>query len=219
LNAYSGNLVNMGDLELLYLCRDGHESAMHELYYRYSKPVFGYLLNILGSREDAEEVLADVFIKMWKSAGRFRGECKVTSWIYRIAANSAKDMMRLKKRNYELSIEDTILSEMDIIDNKSKCPENEVIEALELKDLMQALQKLNLDDRTILYLYHFRELEYRDISKITGIKTNNLKTKLFRARQKLKKIFMENNHDAFADELSENPTAASGLCKNSPELA
>lgn len=217
MNAYSNNLKNMSDLELLHLCRDGRESALRDLYERYSKLILGYLINMLGCKEDAEEILADVFIKVWKSAGRFRGDCKVSSWIYRIAANSAKDFIRSNKEKNDISIEDTILAETDIVDCKAGNPQEKIIINEEQRKLIAAMQKLNSEDKTIIYLYHFKEMDYLEINSITGISINNLKIKLFRARQKLKKIFMESNYDA--DEMQENTAAAAGLCEKKPELA
>jgi RNA polymerase sigma-70 factor (ECF subfamily) len=141
---------------------------------------------MLGSHEDAEEGLAEVFVKVWRAAGSFKGTAKFTTWLYRIAGNTAKDMLRSRRTRPEIAIEDEILTETDLVGVAAVDPEDALIMAYEISKIDMAMQKLSEEDRLIVSLYHIEECSLEEIAEITGVNRGNLKVKLFRARQKLR---------------------------------
>src|ERR1043166_4333498 len=82
------------DVDLLRRCAAGEAGALRLLFERYAGPLADYLYRILGSREDAEEAVADVFVRAWRAARGFKGDASVRSWLYRIALNVGIDRMR-----------------------------------------------------------------------------------------------------------------------------
>lgn len=184
----SGTVYNLGlsNEELLRRCEENDEAALQELLRRHERPVYGLLYRMLGSHEDAEEALADVFVKVWRAAKSFRGASKFTTWLYRIAGNTAKDALRSRKARPEIAIEDTILTETDLVGTASADPEEAVVNAEESAAIKKAILRLSEEDRLLVTLYHVQECSLEEIAEITGQSRANLKVRLFRARQRLK---------------------------------
>jgi RNA polymerase sigma-70 factor (ECF subfamily) len=186
------------------------EAALRELMRRHERPVYGLLYRMLGSHEDAEEALADVFVKVWKAAGSFRGASKFTTWLYRIAGNTARDILRSRKARPEIAIEDEILAETDLIGTASADPEEALICSDELARIDMAMQKLTAEDRQLVSLFHMQECSLDEMAEITGQNRNNLKVKLFRARQKLR-THLESLDREKNNELQQSTTESFGL--------
>ena len=204
--------------ELLSRCKENDESALRELLRRHEKPVYGLLYRMLGNHEDAEEALADVFVKVWRAAGSFRGTAKFTTWLCRIAGNTARDVLRSRKARPEIAIEDDILTETDLVGTAAVDPETTVINADEVARIELAMQKLTPEDRLLVHLYHIQELDLEEINRITGINRSNLKVKLFRARQKLR-THLESLDQEKNNELQPDTTESIGLQPGSAESA
>ncbi|MDH7601382.1 MAG: RNA polymerase sigma factor [Armatimonadota bacterium] len=199
---------------LLELCKLQDQEALRVLFRRHEKPVYNLLYRMLSNHEDAEEALADVFVKVWRGAGSFKGESKFTTWLFKIAANTARDFLRARMVRREVSLEDGSVSEGEVARSaaaKSIDPEDCTVREDELNRITAALDGLSEDDRLLVTLYHFQGLDYQDISEITGISANNLKVKLFRARQRLKKLCEELDGGCVENELRRSTTDSSGL--------
>lgn len=204
--------------ELLSRCREHDEAALRELLRRHERPVYSILYRMLGNHEDSEDALADVFVKVWRSAASFRGESKFTTWLYRIAGNTARDVLRARKARPEVAIDDDILTETDLVGTASVNPETCVINADEIARIETAMQKLSEEDRLLVGLYHIQECSLEDIAEITGLNRSNLKVKLFRARQKLK-AHLENLDRGMYDEMRSGATESVGLQPGTAESA
>lgn len=196
--------------ELLRRCRECDESALRELLHRYERPVYSLLYRMLGSREDADEALADVFYKVWRAAGSFRGRSKFTTWLYRIAANTAHDVLRSRRSRPEVTVEDVILADTDLVGTAEADPEQAVIEGEQLDTIGMAMQRLSEEDRFLVTLYHLEECSLQEISEVTGGSPTNLKVKLFRARQKLRAHLGELDRET-TDEMRAGTTEPFGL--------
>ncbi|MDO8683135.1 MAG: sigma-70 family RNA polymerase sigma factor [Armatimonadota bacterium] len=184
--------LSVSNEELLRRCQEQDQEALQILFRRHERPVYGLLFRMLENREDAEEALAEVFVKVWRSAGRFRGESKFTTWLFRISANTARDMLRTRRGHQTVSLDDMEEWESESAMNSrenSEDPSDVLLRAEDRMVLTAALQKLNEDDRLLVTLYHLQERSYEEISQITGFPAANLKVKLFRARQRLRQHF------------------------------
>ena len=204
--------------ELLNRCRQNDESALRELLSRHERPVYGLLYRMLGSHEDSEEALTDVFVKVWKKAGSFRGASKFTTWLYRIASNTARDFRRSRKARLEVTVEDAIISDACIVGDAADDPQMVLINTDEAARIEKALWRLSEDDRRLVTLYHFQELSLEEISEIVGINRTNLKVKLFRARQKLR-VYLEDMDRETENEMQTGTTKSVGLQPESAESA
>ena len=204
--------------ELLELCKRQDQEALRVLLRRHERPVYGLLFRMLSNHEDAEEALADVFVKVWRGAASFKGDSKFTTWLFRIAANTARDRLRSRMTRHEVSIEDMVAGSLEAAAGPDKCsPETLAIDAEDLARIVQAMAGLSEDDRLLISLYHFQEIEYAEISEITGIPAGNLKVKLFRARQRLRSLCAQQETDGEPNELRTDTTESSGLQQGSAE--
>ncbi|MFQ3548821.1 MAG: RNA polymerase sigma factor [Armatimonadota bacterium] len=182
-------------IALLERCKQQDEEALRSFFKQFEKPIYGFLYRMLSNKEDAEEALAEVFIKIWKFASSFEGESKFTTWLYKIAANCAKDKLRSRLKRKEIFF--SFFNKNDgVIENISSGKDNiesEYIKKETIESITKAMEQLSYDDRLLIELHHIQEWDYNQISDFLGIKTTQLKIKLFRARQKLKSLLEGDN--------------------------
>ncbi len=208
-----GHRFSENNEELLELCKNGDQNALEALYRRHERPIYSLLYRMLGNHDDAEEAIADVFVKVWRSAASFRGDARFTTWLYHIAANTARDRLRSKKGQANISFEEIVKNEEAFEANGkiAENPEKAALKAAEWAATADALLHLNEEDRLLVILYHIKELSYEEISEITGISPNNLKVKLFRARQKLRQALDEMDNGCEKNDLRRNTNETDGL--------
>lgn len=177
---------------------------------------------MLSNHDDAEEALADVFVKVWRGAAKFKGDSKFTTWLFRIAANTARDVLRSRKNKQEISMEDVVVNGVELVDRiraTSGDPAAAALAADGMASIVNAMQRLSDEDRLLISLYHFEERDYDEIAQIMEIPANNLKVKLFRARQRLRKLCEDMEKDGNADEMRPGTTRTSGLQQGAAEWA
>lgn len=167
---------------------NGDTNAFTVLVDRYKDLVFTLALRMVKNREEAEEVSQDTFIKVYNSLNRFKGDSKFSTWIYRVAYNTCLDRLKKNKRQeYTVAIDEYTEHQVKTLEN--------ALDALEEQEKQLAIKKclemLPSEDSFILTLYYFEELSLDEISKITGLKPNNVKVKLFRSRKKLATILKQ----------------------------
>ena len=199
--------------ELLDLCKRQDQEALRVLLRRHERPVYSLLYRMLSSHEDAEEALAEVFVKVWRGAAFFKGNAKFTTWLYRIASNTARDCLRSRRTRQEVSIEEVVINEYAAAERSGVDlgdPAKRVLQAEGRASILRAMNGLSEDDRLLISLYHFQECEYDEIAEITGTPPNNLKVKLFRARQRLRKLCAV-LEEGDGNEMREHTTESSGL--------
>lgn len=148
----------------------------------YSKSVYSIIVKIVKSPENAEELTQDVFLKVFNKLGSFKGECKFSTWIYRISYNTAISAIRKKKLEYPLLDESALNnvadSDVDYFMN------NEDDEAV-LKKLEQSINLLTPEEQTIITLHYQKELPVKELAEILDLTEANVKIKLYRSRKKL----------------------------------
>lgn len=170
---------NIDDSQLIEQVKNGSLTAFRTLVERHQDYVYTICYRILSNREDAEEVSQDVFVKAYNALRNFQGQSKFTTWIYRIAINSAISLKRRKKIPLETIEEYKHFDQGEISDM------SEVQRIEQRKFLQIAMNSLLPDDVSVLTLFYFKELSLEEISETTGINVNTLKVKLFRARKRL----------------------------------
>ena len=207
--------------ELLELCMRQDQEALRVLFRRHERPVYSLLYRMLSNHEDAEEALAEVFVKVWRAAGGFKGEAKFTTWLYRIASNTARDKLRSRQIRQEVFIDEAIVDEAGLgeqIASMGGDPEKCALVADERARVIRAMQELAEDDRLLITLYHFQECDYEEISQVTGVSPANLKVRLFRARQRLRKVCADAEKEGGTDEMRVDTAGSSGLQQRATEL-
>jgi len=160
----------------------GETNAFAVLADRYKDMIFTLALKMIKNREEAEEVAQDTFIKIYNSLGKFKGDSKFSTWIYKIAYNTCLDRLKKNKK------EDNTISIDEFSSHLIKTMDN-ALSALEEKERKQTIQNcLNLlpsEENFLLTLFYFEDQNLEEIGKIMSITANNVKVKLFRSRQKL----------------------------------
>lgn len=149
---------------------------------KYSRQVFSLVVRIVRNREDAEELTQDVFIKTFRTLSSFKGDSSFSTWIYRIAYNTAISATRKKQYEY-LSLEDdafTNLSEDAVSDALGHSSNEE-----QLARLDKAMELLPPDERALILLFYLEEKTVENVASISGLSESNVKTKLHRIRKKL----------------------------------
>lgn len=174
----------MNEKELLNQAKTGNPEAFEKLLFIYEKPIYNYLYRLTGRREDAEDLTQKTFIKLYKSLHLINPDKSFKSWLYKIAANTAYDWFRKKKRLREIALpEDNCLNETIEPD-----PAYYRIEAG--YDLGKALSAIKPAYKSILLLYYKDCLSYEEIADSLSLPVNTVKTHLRRAKQELKNELM-----------------------------
>ena len=178
------------DIELIEQTLAGNQSAYADLVKRHQRFVFTLALRFTKTREDAEEVAQDCFIKAYRSLQSFSGNSKFTTWLYSIVYTTAMTFLR-KKRLDTSSIDDE--SNLIQVENRNAAFENNMAENKSRSYYVnQAIEQLMPDDAMIITLFYKGEQSLEEIAVALGIEPNNVKVKLFRVRQRLKEKLERN---------------------------
>lgn len=174
----------------------GEEAAYEALIHRFEQPVFGVVSRLLDDPVDAPDVVQEVFIKIFRNIGNFRGESSLKTWIYRIAVNEARNHRRWfgRHRARELSLEPADTESAGLTDWLADPSPNPFEERLdhEVQALVEeALQKISSTYRTALVLREVEELSYDEIAGILDISLGTVKSRIMRGREALRKELSE----------------------------
>jgi RNA polymerase sigma-70 factor, ECF subfamily len=177
--------------DLIARCQKGEKEALGELYRLYRAEVSRNLHRMLGpGRVDLEDVLQEVFIEVFRSIARFRGDAKVSTWLYRVCVNVALQRLRKRKRRAEVSadsVEERITDET---------PERDLDTRRRLDAVYRILDELSPKKRVVFILHEIEGCEPREIAGIVGAPVLTVRTRLHYAR---KEFYARAAHDARLD--------------------
>ncbi|MDO6813319.1 RNA polymerase sigma factor [Tenacibaculum soleae] len=177
------------DQTYIDLTLQGDTNAFAFLVDKYKTMIFTLALKMVKSREEAEEISQDTFIKAFKNLSKFKGESKFSTWLYKIGYRTALDSLKKHKEKYSTDTID------EITFNKIKSTEN-ILEGIERKERAEIINncilRLPEDERTILWMFYFDELSLKEIIAITNFSEANVKVKLHRARKRLLSVIKQN---------------------------
>ncbi len=150
-----------------------------DLYQKYAGMIFRTSYNFLLNKDDAEDIVQEVFIKYFISNKIFKDDNHEKAWILTVTANLSKNVLRSKSRQ-NLELDDTI----KIVDNNFEKARTEHL------DLEKAMYKLTANQRLVIYLFYYEQIPIKNIAKIMKSNENTVKSHLFRAKSKMK-IYLE----------------------------
>ncbi len=181
-SASKGEMEANNDLYDIKKVLDGDTAAFAGILKRYSSRIFAVIVRIVGCREEAEELTQDVFMKVFSSLQRYKGNCEFSTWIYRIAYNTAISHTRKQRREISYIEESlyTNVSEEEVEQLLNRTDNSEQIERLE-----QAINGLEAEEKALLSLFYTDMRSISEIAEISGLTPANVKTKLYRIRKKL----------------------------------
>jgi RNA polymerase sigma factor (sigma-70 family) len=176
--------VELTDTEIIKKVLGGEQAQFAALVRRYQSYVFTLVLRFTDSREDAEEISQDVFVKAYRSLADFRGDAKFSTWLYTIVRTSCITFLR-KKRLVTTSLDNERTS-LQVESKESGFTANAVEQKSKHAMVNAAIRMLSPDDTQILTLFYKGEQSLEEIGRIMGLDPNTIKVKLHRARNRLK---------------------------------
>jgi len=192
--------LQIPDRELIERFNSGEHEAFDFLVRKHSGRAYQIAYGVLGKREDAEEVAQDVFVRVYRSLPKFRGDSEFTTWMYRIAVNLARNKYRWNKSRggqRTISIDAPIESSRDTNESGIDLPEDRLTPGEEVSleefrtNISEELQKLPPLYREALVLRNVEHMSYENIASVLDCKLGTIKSRIARAREELRKRLRE----------------------------
>ncbi len=163
-------------------------SAFDTLMRSYGEPVYWQIRKLVVRHEDADDILQNVFLKAWNNLQNFRGDAKLSTWLFKIAINESINFINKEKTRNQLNVEDG--DDSFLLNNIEA---DEYFDGDELQaELLKAVAKLPEKQRLVFNMRYFDEMKYEDISEILGTSVGALKASYHHAVKKIEEIFSEN---------------------------
>ncbi|MGN1215161.1 MAG: RNA polymerase sigma factor [Candidatus Cryptobacteroides sp.] len=181
----------MTDNEILTSLRgERYQEAFRAIVDNYSERLYWHVRRFLCSHEDTDDLLQDIFIKVWNSLPSFRGDSKLFTWLYRIATNEALNHLRKMKIRSALRFESLEAVQTDLVDSDPWFNGD----ALE-RNLSKAILTLPDKQRAVFMMRYYDDMDYSQISQILGTSEGALKASYHIARRKIEDYFREKDED------------------------
>lgn len=171
----------------VYSHRDEKEKTFRALMEQYQKKVYYQVRRMLNDHDDANDVVQNIFIKVWLHLDEFRGDAAFSTWLYRITANETLNFIAARKRKATTSLDNQETGLMDSLQSENSFSGTEI-----QKKLHQAIQKLPPKQRMVFNLKYFDEMPYAQMSEIIGTSQGALKASFHHAVKKIENFILEN---------------------------
>jgi len=166
--------VKLGDLDKMAL-----------LFQRYHRALYGFIFRMTGKQEQSEDMVQDVFYRLLKSRHTFTGEGEFRTWMYHVSRNIIKDHYRKSKNDASQYDADAFAEKLSV----AAQADVDIQKKMELKQLQQAINKLDEQSREVIVLSRYQELKYAEIAHILGISEGAVKVRVHRAINQLKSLY------------------------------
>ncbi len=175
-------MVYTDDNNIIARVLAGETAAFEQLISRYQEMVFQIARRVTANKEDAEEVAQDAFLKAYQALPGFKQESKFSTWLYRIAVNTAISVTRKKKLTM-VAMDESLVSNYSEDEVKENL--NFLSSAEQCDSINEAMKQLHSQDALLINMFYYDGLSIEDISEITGLSNANVKVRLHRIRKKL----------------------------------
>jgi len=183
-------MSELSDEELVLLSKNGNLDAFNRLVERHQGAVYAVAYRLLGERTAAEDAAQETFIAAFRAIGGFRSG-SVRAWLLRIAANQAKDQLRARRRRPSVSLEgESETVERTPADAAAHDPVDAAVQRARQEALQQALLALPFDQRVVVVLVDVQGYDYVEAAQALGEPLGTVKSRLFRARRRLREILL-----------------------------
>ena len=168
----------------------GDPNAFEQLVLTHQKAVYNLALRMVGNPEDAQDLDQEAFLKAWRGLKFFQFESSFSTWIYRLTSNTCIDFLRRQKKQKLVST--TVLNDDDqaeelLLPDPDPLPEEQAILNEQRQSVVQAMNELEVEYREILTLRVVQGLSYTEIAEILDLKEGTVKSRLARAREKMRR--------------------------------
>jgi RNA polymerase sigma-70 factor (ECF subfamily) len=183
--------IEVGDLRLIEALRGGSERAYEDLLSRFQQPVYALALRLLNDQSEASDVVQEVFLKVFRNIGSFRGQSSLKTWIYRITVNEAHNarrwFFRHRRREVELDTDpEETRNWKEIIPDRSRSPFDVAFDEEQHVMIEAALERINPIFREAVVLRDIADLSYEEIAEVLGVSLGTVKSRILRGREALR---------------------------------
>jgi RNA polymerase sigma-70 factor (ECF subfamily) len=176
--------VTTADLELAGRCRAGDPAAFEELYRAYAGRLFNIALRMTGSASDAEDLLQEIFLLVYRKLSAFRGDSSLGTWLYRVAMNCCLDRVGGRRARME-RVTDSFADD-DVAEPVAR--ESLVPQTLTRMDLERAIARLPPGSRAAFVLHHVEGFDHKEVAQILGVTEGTSKSQVHKARLRLREL-------------------------------
>ncbi len=184
-------MLKLNEPAFISLLKEGDSKAYQYLIDAYKKTVYNICLNLLQNMEDAEDISQEVFVSVFQSISQFKGDSKLTTWLYRIAVTKSLDFIRMKKRKKRFGFMRSIFgdeSNEPIYDQPNFSHPGVLLENKERTEILfMAINKLPEKQKATFILNKLDQLSYLEVAEVMNISVSSVESLLFRAKQNLQK--------------------------------
>jgi len=183
------------DLEWLLKFKEGNRRAFDFFVRKYQRRLFCIIYNMTSNREDAADLLQEVFVKAFRSITSFKGDSRFYTWLYRITVNTTITFLKKVRKQTKLSLEDlntneSLTSFLAIFSEGEKGDQATLLKELQEK-LNEALQKLSLNHRTVVVLFEIEGMSHAEIARTLKCSEGTVRSRLHYAKEQLKQLLAE----------------------------
>jgi RNA polymerase sigma-70 factor, ECF subfamily len=176
------------DEELVALSIGGDVESFNQLVLRWERPIFALAYRVIGREEEARDVVQETFLRAFRGIGKFRGQAKFSSWVYRIALNLCRDWIRRERRAPILPTPDGV----DVIELAAEQGPVESIEDLVARNDMskvvaELMTRLPEEQRTAIILKEYHGMTFQEIADLQGVPLSTVKTRLYQGLNVLRR--------------------------------
>ncbi len=185
-------LSPVDEAELIRRCRANERAAHDELYQRFRRQVAATLYRVLGDRSDLDDLIQEVFVIAFRGLERFRGDARLSTWLYRICVNVALGRIRTRKRRpaaIGLADLDTATTDPSLTE-RPETPEKSLERQRDRERVYAALETLAPKKRIVLYLHEIEGLDLKEIAYLVESNPVTVRTRLFYARKEFYKALV-----------------------------
>lgn len=184
------NITSAADEELVALAKKGETRAYDQLVRRYTPKVYTLVYNMLSNRQDAEDLVQEIFVKAYRALRRFRGQASFFTWLYRIAVNHTLNFIKSsQRRGNSVSLEDAnfgIETDPAYLSLKTRISPFREVSLKELQErLNAALQSLSEKHRVVVVMHDIQGIPHQEIAKMLRCSPGTVRSRLFYARKQL----------------------------------
>lgn len=173
---------NQDELNYIERILAGETNLFSHFVNSYSNSIYSLIVRIVPTNEDAEELTQDSFLKAFKKLDSFKGDCGFSTWLFRIAYNTAISYTRKRKMIFP-SMDENMLENVpdEALEHFFDNNEDEV----KLQKLEEAIEQLNAEEKTLITLYYIENKSVTELAGVLDLTNENVKVKLYRVRKKL----------------------------------
>lgn len=177
--------------DLMRRARQGETDAFEQIVILYERKIYALAFRSTGSEADAADLTQEVFLRAWRSLGKFRGDSAVSTWLYRITMNLCVDFSR-KKKIQAVPLADEEGTELPLPDTRAANLPEAALDSKELsRELSAALGELSEEHRQIVMLRDVSGLSYQEIGRLLSLEEGTVKSRIARARRNLRTILLK----------------------------